>query len=67
MILFTWIKVKKAIRETAQNYENLEDKRILWEVIKLEIRSQTIPYCVMKKRQNDKTETDLHKKNYITI
>ena len=55
-------KIKKAIRETAQNYEGLEDKRMLWEIIKLEIRTQTIPYCVMKKRQVEKTERDLNKK-----
>ena len=47
-------KIKKAIRETVQNYEGLEDKRMLWEIIKLEIRTQTIPYCVMKKRQVEK-------------
>ena len=55
-------KIKNVIRETAQNYEGLEDKRMLWEIIKLEIRTQTIPYCVMKKRQKEKTERDLNKK-----
>ena len=40
----------------------MEDKRLLWEIIKLEIRTQTIPYCVMKKRQTEKTERDLNKK-----
>ena len=45
----------------AQNYEGLEDKQILWEMIKLEIRTQTIPSCVMNKRQMEKTERDLNK------
>ena len=35
---------------------------MLWEIIKLEIRTQTIPYCVMKKRQKEKTERDLNEK-----
>ena len=55
-------KIKNVIRETAQNYEGLEDKRMLWEIIKLEIRTQTIPYCVMNERQKEKTERDLNKK-----
>ena len=55
-------KIKNVIRETTQNYEGLEDKRMLWEIIKLEIRTQTIPYCVMKKRQKEKTERDLNKR-----
>ena len=38
---------------------------MLWEIIKLEIRTQTIPYCVMKKRQVEKTERDLNKR--ITV
>ena len=47
-------KIKQAIRETAQNYKGLEDKRMLTEIIKLEIRIQTIPYCVMKRTQIEK-------------
>ena len=47
-------KIKNVFRETAQNYEGLEDKRLIWEIIKLEIRIQTIPYCVMKKKAEGK-------------
>ena len=47
-------KIKQAIRETDQNYKGLEDKRMLSEIIKLEIRIQTIPNCVMTKIQIEK-------------
>ena len=44
-------EIINVICETDQNHEGLADKQMLWGTIKLEIHTQTIPYCFMEKRQ----------------
>ena len=46
-------------------YEHLEDQSLVWEIIKLEIRTQTIAYCVKRNRQREEFVRDLNKKKNI--
>ena len=50
----------------SENYSTINDKSMLLEIMKLEIRSQTIPYCVKLKRQKEEHERQLNKK-YTTL
>ena len=43
--------VKDIIKNAGNNYSTIDDKRVMWELIKLEVRSFTVPYSV-KKREN---------------
>jgi exonuclease III len=44
-------KVKGIIQKCEHDYATLEDKGLVWEVTKMEIRSFTLPYCVKKKKE----------------
>ena len=55
-------KVKSIIYTTSRIYEHLEDKGLVWDMIKLEIRTQTISYCVKRGRQREEFVRDLNKK-----
>ena len=39
----------------------MSDKGLVWELIKLEIRNFTIPYCIDKKRKETAYENELNK------
>jgi len=43
-------QIKKFIKESKLEYENLSDKGLVWELVKLKIRSFSVPYCIKKKR-----------------
>lgn len=45
-------EIKQIINDTGNNYAHLIDKRITWELIKLNIRNFTIPYSIKKARAN---------------
>jgi hypothetical protein len=52
--------IKEVIKQNAQCLDNLPDKGLKWEMIKLKIRSATIPYSCKKKKEINKLETDLN-------
>ena len=52
---------KPIITESAEKYKNMSDKGLVWELIKLEIRNFTIPYCIDKKRKETAYENELNK------
>ena len=58
-------KVKEIITNVSENYSTINDKSMLLEIMKLEIRTQTIPYCVKLKRQKEEHERQLNKKYTI--
>ena len=54
--------IKGVIDNTKSIHCNLVDKGALWELVKLEIRTFTIPYCVQRKKQNQAHEKELNNK-----
>ncbi len=42
--------IKKMINDCKTNLNNYTDKGLVWELIKLKIRSVSIPYCIKKKK-----------------
>ena len=54
-------KVKKNIAEITDIEQN-QNPGVLWEAIKLNIRTQTISYCVKKKRSNNNILEVLHRR-----
>ena len=54
--------IKLLIAECKEKYMDIADKRITWELVKMEIRSFTIPFCVKKKRDSLKLEASLNKR-----
>ena len=58
--------VKSIIKESISKHDNLEDKRISWEITKFDIRNFTIPFCVNKKKQSTELENSLNKR-YIEL
>ena len=55
------ISLKKLIHEKNLEY-NISDLSLKWELIKLDIRNFTIPYCTRKKKENLQQEKNLNKK-----
>jgi exonuclease III len=55
-------KIKTIIAESKNKYSEMTDKRIIWELIKMDIRNFTVPYCVKKKRDANELENMLNKK-----
>ena len=53
-------QLKELIAHAANGYQNRQDPISLWELLKIEIRSFTVPYCIEKNRRNRKLEKDLH-------
>lgn len=50
-------EIKQIIKNTGNEISYLDDKNMLWEIIKLEIRNFSIPYSIKKKRcQNTEME-----------
>ena len=52
--------LKTVISQTAERHCNQTDPATLWELIKLEVRSFTIPHCVAKKRRQIENEKELN-------
>ena len=49
-------KIKEIIKDSIEKYKTVQDKCVLWELIKLETRTFTIPYCAKKKKESVLTE-----------
>ena len=43
--------IKDCVQEALEYYKNIENKRLLWELIKMEIRSKTIIYSKSKRKE----------------
>ena len=54
--------LKTVISQTAERHCNQTDPATLWELVKLEVRSFTIPYCVAKKRRQIENQKELNKR-----
>ena len=52
-------KIKDIIQECKTEFQNLEDKGLTWEMVKLNIRSFSVPYCIKKKKERAKFKKDL--------
>ena len=53
-------ELKSLIKNSITIHDNLEDKRISWELIKYEVKNYTIPYCIKKKKQSTELENSLN-------
>ena len=51
--------VNRTYPEILEKYEDLENKRLLWEMIKMEIRASTITYSKKKRRETKQREIEL--------
>ena len=58
-------KAKEMITNVSENYSTINDKSMLWQIMKLEIRTQTIPYIVKLKRQKEEHVRKLNMKYTI--
>lgn len=54
--------IKEIIQTCGKNYEHLEDKSLVWEIIKMDIRNYTISYSISKKREQISFEKTLYKR-----
>ena len=54
--------IKSIIENTKSVHRDLVDKGAVWELVKLEIKNFTIPYCVQRKKQNEAHERELNNK-----
>jgi exonuclease III len=52
-------QMRDCISECKEKYNDLEDKRLLWDVTKCEIRSKTISYACHKSKINKQMEKEL--------
>ncbi len=52
-------QTRKLIEICKQKYRDLDDKRLLWDVMKCEIRADTISYSCYKAKVQRETETNL--------
>ena len=52
--------VNQLLTCAANGYQNRQDPIFLWELLKIEIRSFTVPCCIEKKRRNLKLKKDLN-------
>jgi exonuclease III len=43
--------IKKTYNRGSSRYSEYEDQGLIWELVKLKIRSYSIPYCIKKKRE----------------
>ncbi len=53
--------IKKMINDCKTRLNNYTDKGLVWEFIKLKIRSVSIPYCIKKKKNMYTFKIDLIK------
>ncbi len=61
MILNMSILSRKTINNCKTNVNHYTNKGIVWELIKLKIRSTSIPYCINKKKKMYAFKHDLVK------
>ncbi len=54
--------IKSIILESSIKYKYLEDKAMVWELVKLDIRTFTLPYTIKKKNEQKILETNLNKR-----
>ena len=54
-------KIKNKLTECSTKYHNMEDKSLLWDVIKCELRSETISYASFKNKERRKYGLNLEK------
>jgi exonuclease III len=54
--------IKNIIRSTGETYSNINDKGLIWEMIKLNVRNYTIPYSAIKKKKQNELLFDLNKR-----
>ncbi len=54
--------VKEVISSTLSQYESVQSKRMLWEILKINIKDFSIRYCIKQKRDLRKREFELQKK-----
>lgn len=52
-------QIRECIRQCKENYKDLEDKRLVWDVTKCEIRAKTISYACHKSKLNKQMEKEL--------
>ena len=55
--------IKQIITQCISTYNSIEDKRVVWELVKMDIRNYTIPFCVNKKKTDLEYENSLYKKH----
>ena len=54
--------IKKVIADGKQKYAYLQNKGLKWDIIKMDIRSATIPYCINKKIIKKAREKELNER-----
>ena len=54
-------EICKLIPQIREKYESLNDKRLVWELIKMEIRDHTVSFAKRKVRAAFKRETEISK------
>ncbi len=54
-------KIKEIIQKCNLEYNSIANKGLIWELIKMEIRSFTLPYCVQKKKEKSAFKKSLEK------
>jgi exonuclease III len=54
--------IKSIIAQSVEKHKHIEDKRLLWELVKLEVRNFTVPYSVKKKKTSMEFEQNLGKR-----
>jgi len=52
-------EVKNIIKKSEQELNHNIDKGLIWEIVKLRIRSFSIPYCIRKKKEKKKFKNEL--------
>ena len=58
--------IKRIISLSIARYQGIQDKGLVWDMVKAEIRGFTIPYCARKKREADANEANL-RENFTTL
>lgn len=53
-------KVKNIIQSTCQQFQALEDKALLWDLVKMNVRGFTIKYSAKKKKERESEEKALN-------
>jgi len=55
--------IKEIIKDSTNEFNTYDDKGLVWEMVKLKIRSFSVPYCIKKKKERSqfrkKLESDL--------
>ncbi len=54
-------KVKTIIKDSENDYFTMHDRELAWEMIKIKIRTCSVPYFVKKKRDKQAFKSNLEK------